>query len=159
MSKSFLLYPLRVAAHYIVAVAGGMTIGLIPEVTVGRLYSHSAVAPFVPCIAITAFVLGSLVSPRIDRVQLASWTWTIGLIWLLVAIRELTHSWDPRWAHTRTAWEYARSQLFPVPIYDSCGGTECLYQFFAAIPFVASAAYSAGGFAKKHFGRKKPASD
>jgi hypothetical protein len=159
MSKSFLLYPVRITAHYLVAVIGGMSIGLILEGTVGRLYRHTAAEPFMPCIAITAFVLGLLVSDRIDRVQLASWTWTIGLIWLLIAIRELTHSWDPRWAHTRTAWDYARSQLFPVPIYDRCGNTECLYQFFFAIPFIASVGYSAGGFAKKHFGLEKPASN
>jgi hypothetical protein len=154
MSKSFLLYPVRVAGHYIVAVAGGMTIGLILEGTVGRFYSHTIFEPFAPCIAMTAFALGAVVSYHLDRVHLASWTWTIGLIWLLVAIRELTHSWDPRWAHTRTAWEYARSQLLPVPLYDNCGNTECLYQLLFAVPFIASVAYSAGGFARKHFGAK-----
>ena len=87
MSKSFLLYPVRLATHYFVAVAGGMSIGIILEGTVGRLYNHTAVEPFVPCIAITSLVLGLLVSNRIDRVQLASWTWTIGLIWLCVGIR------------------------------------------------------------------------
>jgi hypothetical protein len=96
MSTSFLLYPVRVVGHYVVAVVAGMTIGLILELTVGRLYAHTAAEPFMPCIAITAFVFGLLLSNRIDRSQLASWTWTIGLIWLLFAIRSLTHSWDPR---------------------------------------------------------------
>ena len=45
--------------------AGGMSIGLILEGTVGRLYNHTAVEPFVPCIAITSLVLGLLVSNRI----------------------------------------------------------------------------------------------
>ncbi len=156
MSKSFLLYPVRVATHYCLAVAGGMTIGLILEGTVGRFYRHTILEPFVPCIAITAFALGALASYHLDRVRLASWTWTIGLIWLLCGIRELTHHWSPSWSHAKSSWDYARLQLFPLSTH-SCGDTECLYQFLYAIPFIASVAYSAGGFAKKHFGLEKPA--
>jgi hypothetical protein len=91
MSNSFLLYPVRVATHYFVAVAGGMTIGLILESTVGRLYSHTAAEPFVPCVAIPAFVLGLLVSDRVDRVRLASWTWTVGFD-LAARCNSRTHS-------------------------------------------------------------------
>jgi hypothetical protein len=45
MSNSFLLYPVRVATRYLVAVAGGMTIGLILESTIGRFYSHTIFEP------------------------------------------------------------------------------------------------------------------
>jgi len=149
MSRTFLLYPVRVFAHYVVAAVSGMTIGLVLEGTVGRVYARTIFEPYVPCIAITAFVFGLLVSYRIDRVHLASWTWTIGLLWFLTAIRELTHGWDPRWAHTRTAWGYAKSQL--IPSYHSCADSECLYYLFYTVPLVASVAYSLGGFARKHF--------
>ena len=81
--------------------------------------------------------------------HLASWTWTIGLLWFLTAVRELTRGWDPRWAHTKTAWAYAQLQL--IPHNFSCRDTECLYFGFYTVPFVASLAYSVGGFAKKHF--------
>jgi hypothetical protein len=158
MSNSFLLYPVRVAAHYVVAVFGGMTIGLILEITVGRVYSHTVLEPFVPSIAITAFALGAAVSYHIDRVHLATWTWTIGLVWFLCGVRELTHSWSPSWSHAKSRWDYAQSQLFPLSNH-SCGETECLYQLLFAIPFVASVMYSVGGFARKHFGPEKPATD
>jgi hypothetical protein len=105
----------------------------------------------------TAFAFGAIVSYPIDRMHLASWTWTVGLIWLLLGIRELTHEWSPSWSHAKSSLDYARSQLFPSN--NSCSDSECLYYFFYAVPFVASAGYSVGGFARKHFGHEKPAHD
>jgi len=146
MSDKIWTYPLRLVAHYFVAVFGGMIVGFFPELWLGHLYRYTPIEPFTPAIAFTALLLGYFLSYRLDRVHLAGWTWILGLVWLLYGAHELTSSWSASWSNDRSALDYARRELFGLQRF--CGDTECLYQFVFTTPFAASLMYSVGGFLK-----------
>jgi hypothetical protein len=138
--KSLWFYPLGLGTHYVVAVVGGMLLGFIPEDLLSRFYRFSSIQAFAPGIGVTALLLGFFVSHRFRDLPLASWIWVIGSIWFFCGVHELTSSWSPSWSHERSAWEYAKTQLFS----PRCGDTECLYQLFYTVPLVASVMYSVG---------------
>lgn len=153
MSKSFWLYSERVLAHYALAVLGGMLLGFIPELLLGRLWRFTPFEPFFPGMSVTALLLGYFVSKRLWEARGATWTWVAGSVWFIYGIHDLTRFWSARWSHDKSAWDYAMKQLFgPNQV---CGTTECLYQFFYTLPLAASVLYSVGSFLRKRVeGRK-----
>jgi hypothetical protein len=147
MSKCFWYYPPRVLLHFFVASAGGIILGLIPEILLGRLYRFTPIEPFAPAMAMTALLIGYFFSHRlIDRSHIAQWTWTIGTFWFLLGVNDLTRFWSPTRSHGKSAWDYAMSQLFgPNRL---CATSECLYELFFTFPFVLSLTYSIGAFVR-----------
>jgi hypothetical protein len=157
MSKSFLYYPTRVLLHFFVASAGGFMVGLIPEALVGRIWRFTPVEPFAPGMAFAALLIGYFFSNRLTgRSPVGQWAWTIGSVWFLYGLHELTRSWSPTWSNEKSAWDHAKGQLFgPNRV---CGDSECLYQFFFTLPLVLSLTYSLGALVKARQDARKPAS-
>ena len=147
MSKSFLYYPARLLLHFFVAATGGIIVGLIPEALVGRLFRSTPLEPLAPGMALTALLIGYFFGHRlVARFHIAQWTWIIGTVWFFCGVYELTRFWSPAWSHEKSAWDYAKGQLFgPNRV---CGASECLYQLFFTVPFVLSLTYSIGAFVR-----------
>lgn len=147
MPKPFWHYPPLVLLHFFVAATGGIIVGLIPEALIGRLYRFTPIEPFAPGMALTALLIGYFWGHRlVSKERVAEWTWTIGVVWFLYGVHDLTRFWRPSWSHAKSAWSYARGQLFGTN--SVCGDSECLYQLFFTIPFILSIAYSIGAFVR-----------
>src|SRR5712692_3484322 len=144
LNKMWFHWPVLLASHFLMAVVGAMFIGFIPEVVLGRLYYNSGLEPYSPAIALSALLLGYFVSSRVLSVRAARWTWTLGALWLLVGVHELTTSWNGSWSPEKTRWGYALANL--VGSTRRCSGSECLYEFFFTTPFAATVMYSVGAY-------------
>ncbi len=146
------LWPVSLIAHYLVAVAGGMMIGALPEAFLSRLYYNTGLEPFAPTIAITALLLGYFVSHRVFRARAATWTWIIGLLWLAFGIYDETKFWSASWSSEKTRAGYALAEFFGPA--SKCGDSECLCEVFYTMPFVASVMYSLGAYLWKRKGQQ-----
>jgi hypothetical protein len=140
-------WPLLLILHFLFATLGGMVVGFIPEVVTSRLFYNTGIEAYSPLIALTALVLGYFAGARVLGFRAGNWTWTLGLIWLLIGVRELTSYWNASWSPEKTRWEYALANLFGPTL--RCSGTECLYEFLFTTPFVASLTYSIGLYSRK----------
>lgn len=146
MDRPPLPWLVLLALHFIVAVAGGMLIGFLPEALVSRAYYNTGLEPYSPAIAVAALLLGYFVAYRL-RVRVAMWTWTIGVLWLVVGVNELTRHWSASWSPEKTRWGYAIANLFGPTI--KCSGSECLYELLFTTPFAASVMYSIGAYSRR----------
>jgi hypothetical protein len=140
-------WPFSWVAHYIVAVAGAMTIGFLPEALVSRLYYNTGIEPYSPMIAITAFLLGYFLSPFIFDGRAAAFVWIIGLAWMVFGIYDTTRYWSASWSPEKTRWGYMLANLFGPTL--KCGASECIGELIFTTPFVASITYSIGGYIRK----------
>src|SRR5215467_181630 len=102
IQRRLLAWPMRVALHFLLAVAGSMLIGFLPEGLVSGLYYNSGIEPYSPVIAIVAFFLGYFLSFRVLGLRGAEWTWILGALWLLVGVHELTSHWNASWSPEKT---------------------------------------------------------
>ena len=140
-------WPLSWLAHYFVAVAGAMIIGFLPEVLLSRVYYNTGIEPYSPMIAITAFLLGYLVSLFIFDGRAATFVWIIGLAWMLFGIYGTTRYWSASWSPEKTRWGYMLANLFGPTL--KCSGSECMGELFFTTPFTASITYSIGAYVRK----------
>ena len=125
-----------------------MFIGFLPEALVGQLYYNTVIGAYSPIIAISAFLLGYFVSFRILSLRAATWTWTLGLVWLLVGVHELSSHWSAWWSPEKTLRGYVLANLFGPTL--KCSGSECLYEVVLTTPFAASIMYSIGAYIRQH---------
>lgn len=140
-------WPALLALHFLFATAGSLLFGFLPEGLVGGLYYNTGIEPYSPLIALIGFFLGYFLSFRILGLRTAEWTWTLGVLWLLVGAHELTSHWNASWSPEKTRWGYALANLFgPTP---KCSGSECLYELVFTTPFAASMTYSIGAFLRR----------
>jgi len=146
-NRRLLLWPVLLACHFFLAVAGGMLIGFFPEALIGRAYYNTGLEPYSPAVAVSALLLGYFVSLRLFSLRAATWTWLVGVVWLLVGVHELTKSWSASWSAEKTRYGYALANLFGPTL--KCSGSECLYELFYTTPFTASVTYSIGVFLRK----------
>ena len=65
IQQRLLAWPMLVAFHFLLAAAGGMLIGFLPEGLVSGLYYNSGIEPYSPVIALVAFLLGYFLSFRV----------------------------------------------------------------------------------------------
>jgi hypothetical protein len=132
-------WSISLITHYLLAVAGGMTIGFLPEVFLSRLFYNTRIEAFVPAIAVTAFLLGYFLSQRIILGRAAKWTWIVGVLWLASGICDDTkffnYSWSP--------------EKFFGPT-SKCSGSECIDEVLYTWPWVASVTYSVGAYLREH---------
>jgi len=96
--KVLFFWPVLLALHFLLAVAGGMLIGFLPEALLSKLYYNTGVEPYSPAIAIAAFILGYFVGLRFLSLRAATWTWVIGSLWLFVGVCELATHWSATWS-------------------------------------------------------------
>jgi hypothetical protein len=143
VDRAPLPWPVLLALHFFLAVAGGMLIGFLPEALVSRAYYNTGLEPYSPANAASALLLGYFVSYRL-RVRVAMWTWTIGALWLVIGVNELTRHWSASWSPEKTRWGYAIANLFGPTI--RCSDSECLYELLVTTPFAASVMYSIGAY-------------
>ena len=144
------------ACHFFVAVAGGMLIGFFPEALVSRFYYNTGLEPYSPAIAASALLLGYFAARHLG-LRAATWTWTIGVLWLLLGVHELTSGWSASWSLVKTRWEFAFANLFGSTL--KCSGSECLYELFYTTPFTASVTYSVGACLRKRLQTRQHARD
>jgi len=98
IQKRLFARPLLVAFHFLLAAAGGMLIGFLPEGLVSGLYYNSGIEPYSPLMALVVFSLGNLLSFRVLGLRAAEWTWILSALWLLVGRHELKSHWNPSWS-------------------------------------------------------------
>lgn len=133
-------------AHYIVAVAGGMIIGFVPEALVSRIYYNTYLEPYSPMIAVAAFLLGYFVAVFING-RGGTFTWIIGLTWMLFGIYDETRSWSASWSPEKTRLGYILANFFGPTL--KCSGSECIGELLFTTPFTASVTYSVGAYLRK----------
>jgi hypothetical protein len=142
IQQRLLAWPMLVAFHFLLAAAGGMLIGFLPEGLVSRLYYNSGIEPYSPVIALVAFLLGYFLSFRVLGLRAAEWTWILGVLWLLFGVH-----WNASWSPEKTRWGYALANLFGATL--KCSGSECLYEMVFTTPFTASVTYSIGAYLRR----------
>lgn len=145
--KMLVVWPVHLTLHFLLATGGGMLIGFCPEALIGKLYYNTGIEAYSPAIALTAFLLGYLVSFRLLSPRTATWTWVVGALWLLVGIQELTIGWNASWSPERSRWSYAVANLFGSTL--RCSGSECLDELLFTTPFAASVMYSIGAYLRE----------
>jgi hypothetical protein len=106
-SRVLLFWPVLLASHFFLAVAGAMLIGFVPETLVSKLYSNRGLEPYSPAIAAAALFLGYFVGFRLLNLRTATWAWAPGLLWLLVEVYHLTTDRSASWSPEKTRWGYA----------------------------------------------------
>ena len=144
------IWPVSWIAHYFVAVAGGMTIGFLPEALVARMYYNTGLEPYSPMIAATAFLLGYFAAGFIFSGRAANFIWIIGIAWLVFGMYETTRYWSANWSPEKTRWGYMVTNLFGPTL--KCSGSECLGELIFTTPFTASVTYSIGAYLRKRRG-------
>jgi hypothetical protein len=107
--------PVLLASHFVLAVAGAMIVGFLPEALLSKLYYNSGLEPYSPVIAAAALLLGYLVGFRLLSLRTATWTWVPGVLWLLVGVQQLTSHWGASWSPEKTRWGYAIANLLARP--------------------------------------------
>lgn len=154
-NRVLFFWPVLMACHFLLAVAGGTLIGFLPEALVSRVYYNTGLEPYSPAIAASALLLGYFVGFRLLGLRAATWTWAMGVLWLLVGVHELTSHWSASWSPEKTRCGYALANLFGPTL--KCSGSECLYELFYTTPFTASVTYSIGACLRKRIQtRKRP---
>lgn len=148
---SWLRTLLSLVTQYVVAVAGAVIIGFLPEAFLSRSYYNSVLGPYSPVIALVAFVLGYLVSFRIRKGQAATFVWVVGLLWLVFGMYGNTRNWSANWPMEKS--RYIVANFFGPTA--SCSATECLAELFFTTPFTASIAYSIGAYIRKRKARRR----
>ena|SRR5271166_5591255 len=147
ISNQTFAWPLSWIAHYFIAVVGSMTVGFLPEAFAPRFYYNSGLEPYSPMIAVAAFLLGYFPSGSVFNGRVATFIWTIGVVWMLFGIYDVTRGWSATWSPEKTLWGYVFVNMFgPTP---RCSGSECLYKLFFTTPLTASIAYFIGAYAAK----------
>lgn len=149
--KGYLTWPILLALHFILAAAGGMLLGFLPEALVSPFYYNTLFEAYSPMIALTALLLGYFLSFRILGLRSAEWTWTLGILWLLVGVHELRSGWNASSSPETTRWGNVLANLFGPT--GKCSGSECLYELLFTTPFTASITYSIGAFLRRRFHR------
>ena len=134
-------------AHYFIAMAGGMIIGLLPELYLSYLYHGTVLESFAPAMALTALFWGYFISQRVFRARAASWTWAIGFLWLAFGIYDETRFWNPSWSHEKTRWAFAFAEFLGPS--SKCSDSECLGVVMFTWPLVTSVMYSIGASLRK----------
>ncbi len=138
---------LSLLAQYLVAVAGAMIIGFLPEALLSRAYYNTGIEPYSPAIALTAFLLGYFVSPRVRKGQAATFVWVVGLLWLIYGMYDSVGYWSASWSPEKTRWAYMLADLFGPT--DKCSGSECMGELIFTTPFAASVMYSIAAYIRK----------
>jgi len=154
IQKRISAWPLLLAFHFVLAAAGSMFLGFLPEALVSRVYYNTGIEPYSPMIALTSLLLGYFLSFRILGLRTAEWTWTLGLLWLFVGVYELTSDWNASWSPETTRWGYALANLFGSTL--KCSGSECLYELVFTTPFTASITYSIGAYLRRRLHSTTP---
>ncbi len=147
IEKILFSWPVLLVFHFFLAAAGGMFIGFLPEALCEKLYYNTGLEPYSPMIAVCAFLLGYFVSFRMFSLRAATWTWTLGLLWLTIGVHELSMHWSFWWSPEKTVWGYVLANLFGATL--KCSGSECLYELLFTTPFAASITYSMGAYLRK----------
>jgi hypothetical protein len=146
-SGQAVVWPIAWIAQYVVAVAGGMIVGFLPEALVSRMYYNTGLEPYSPMIALTAFLLGYFAARHIFQGRAATFIWIIGLAWMIFGIYDTTRNWSASWSPEKTRWGYMLANLFGPTL--KCSGSECLGELLFTTPFIASITYSVGAFLRK----------
>lgn len=133
--------------QYFVAVAGGMIVGFLPEALLSRAYYNTGLEPYSPAIALTAFLLGYFISPRVRKGQAATFVWVVGLLWLMYGMYDSVGYWSASWSPEKTRWGYMLANLFGPTA--KCGGSECAGELLFTTPFTASVTYSIAAYIRK----------
>ncbi len=147
ISGQTFVWPLSWVAHYLIAVAGGMIIGFLPEALMSRLYYNTGLEPYSPMIATTAFLLGYFVAGRVSDGRAATFVWIIGAAWMTFGIYDVTRGWSTTWSPEGTRWGYVLANMFGPT--RTCSGSECMYELFFTTPLVASITYSVGAYLRQ----------
>lgn len=135
------------AVQCLVAVAGALIIGSLPEVVLSRAYYNTYLDPYSPAIALIAFLLGYFVSPRVRKGQAATFVWVVGFLWLIYGMYDTVGYWGASWSPEKTRWSYMLANLFG-PTYK-CSGSECLGELLFTTPFAASVTYSIAAYIRR----------
>ncbi len=138
---------ISLAVQYLVAAAGGMIVGFLPEALLSRAYYNTYLEPYSPAIALTAFLLGYFVSPRVRKGQAATFVWAVGLLWLMYGMYDSVGYWSASWSPEKTRLGYMLANLFG-PTAE-CGGSECAGELLFTTPFTASVTYSIAAYIRK----------
>jgi hypothetical protein len=142
--------------HWLVAVMGSFAMGILLEGYLGQaLYGRTWIEPFAPFIALTALLMGYVLPSYMPRRRTATCLWLVGVLWLSFGIYDLMRGWRSSWSPEKTRFDYLIANLFT----SRCSGTECLYELFFAVPFIASVAYSLGAYVRKRIEIVKPIND
>ncbi len=122
--------------HFVSVVVVSMSLGFIPEGTIGNLYHGTPAEPFFPFMTAIAALLGLAVA-HFRRDTRAVWTWIPGLLWFALGAYDLSSGGAGQWVGSTRA-----KYLFENLLTDRCADTECLYELFVTAPLVTSAAYA-----------------
>jgi hypothetical protein len=141
--KGLVLRPVILVAHFLVAVAGSVFVGFVPEYFLSRFYYNTGIEAYSPAIAVSAFLVGYYVSFRLKNMRNAAWTWVVGILWLTFGAIRLTSSWGPS-SSGMSAWAYVAANLFGPA--RGCGPPECFYEIIFTTPCTASVMYSVGAY-------------
>ena len=137
---------MSLAVQYFVAVVGGLIIGFFLEMFLSRAYDQTPLASFT-AIALTAFLLGYFISPRIRKGHAATFVWVVGLLWFIYGAYDSVSYWSASWSPEKTRWSYMLAQLFGPT--STCGDSECLGELFFTAPLITSISYSTGAYIRK----------
>jgi len=144
--------PALVAVHCAIAVTGGFILGIVPEISLERASEGVGLGNFAPAYSpvfpIIGFLLGYFISSRVPGGKVATWTWAIGLAWLIFGMYwEDIRFWNASWSPDSTRLGSALGNFFGPT--RRCGGTECLAEVVYTIPFIASVMYSIGSYLRR----------
>jgi hypothetical protein len=134
--------------HCVFLAVVSLTVGHLLEAALGHFWTDTILEPFAPMMALVALLSGYFVASRGQSRNAATWTWTVGIVWLTFGIYDTTRGWEASWSPQKTRWAYAFANLFAPP--PRCSATECLGELIFTMPFTASVMYSIGACIKLH---------
>src|SRR5439155_14077336 len=124
LSYQSIPWPVSWVAHYLIAVAGAMIVGFLPEALVSRMYYNTGVEPYSPMIAVTAFLLGYFTAGLVFGGRAATFVWIVGVAWMSFGIYDTTRNWSASWSPEKSRWGYMVANLFGPTL--KCSSSECL---------------------------------